>query len=204
MEVLCALNYRSTLKFVWNQVPEVDSADKKRNMETNHCSTQYPTDLFECALQQGAPNVQRRARNIRELLWVSHQREIKTIQKQNSSQSLRFITTMAYSGGSGAISPTTPFHSLPVDQVLSLLGVQDKHQGLSSEQSAKALQLYGRNELPPEEGTPLWKLVVKQFEDVLVRVRCFDHLVLIMICLTCSAVVDSSRKCLCFTCFCLL
>jgi len=29
---------------------------------------------------------------------------------------------------------------------------------------------YGRNELLPDEGTPLWKLILKQFDDLLVKV----------------------------------
>ena len=29
---------------------------------------------------------------------------------------------------------------------------------------------YGRNELEPDEGTPFWKLVLKQFDDLLVKI----------------------------------
>jgi hypothetical protein len=35
---------------------------------------------------------------------------------------------------------------------------------------AQARSRYGRNELQPEESTPLWKLVLRQFDDLLVKV----------------------------------
>lgn len=35
---------------------------------------------------------------------------------------------------------------------------------------AQARGVYGRNELAPEPGTPLWKLVLKQFDDLLVKI----------------------------------
>jgi Cation transporter/ATPase, N-terminus len=30
--------------------------------------------------------------------------------------------------------------------------------------------VHGRNELPPDEGIPFWKLVLKQFDDLLVKI----------------------------------
>ncbi len=36
---------------------------------------------------------------------------------------------------------------------------------------AQARVRYGRNELQPEDPTPLWKLVLRQFDDLLVKVR---------------------------------
>ena len=40
--------------------------------------------------------------------------------------------------------------------------------GLTDDEVAKLQEKYGRNELEAEEKTPLWKLVVEQFEDSLV------------------------------------
>ncbi|KAJ1450125.1 hypothetical protein M885DRAFT_555545 [Pelagophyceae sp. CCMP2097] len=42
--------------------------------------------------------------------------------------------------------------------------------GLSTEAVLKAREVYGMNELEKEESTPLWKLVLEQFDDVLVKV----------------------------------
>ncbi|KAG2386652.1 hypothetical protein C9374_002396 [Naegleria lovaniensis] len=64
----------------------------------------------------------------------------------------------------------TPFHTLSTDQVLSLFGVESVRTGLTQQQCETNLKLYGRNECPVEEGTPLWKLVLKQFDDVLVKI----------------------------------
>jgi len=43
-------------------------------------------------------------------------------------------------------------------------------RGLSDAQVAKAKAEYGLNELDKEEGTPLWKLVLQQFDDLLVKI----------------------------------
>mmetsp|Transcript_3788 Transcript_3788/g.11224 ORF Transcript_3788/g.11224 Transcript_3788/m.11224 type:complete len:1060 (+) Transcript_3788:133-3312(+) len=54
-------------------------------------------------------------------------------------------------------------------QVLKGHGVTvDK--GLSSAKVAKLREKYGPNELEKEEGTPLWKLVLEQFDDLLVKI----------------------------------
>ncbi|EFJ45835.1 hypothetical protein VOLCADRAFT_105844 [Volvox carteri f. nagariensis] len=42
--------------------------------------------------------------------------------------------------------------------------------GLSDTDVFKARSRYGRNELAPEEATPLWKLILKQFDDLLVKI----------------------------------
>ena len=42
--------------------------------------------------------------------------------------------------------------------------------GLSSAEVKKRQEKYGRNELEQEEPTPLWKLVLEQFEDSLVQI----------------------------------
>jgi magnesium-transporting ATPase (P-type) len=42
--------------------------------------------------------------------------------------------------------------------------------GLSAAQVEQRRQQYGYNELAKEEATPLWKLVLEQFNDMLVKV----------------------------------
>lgn len=42
--------------------------------------------------------------------------------------------------------------------------------GLSSEEVEKRREKYGYNELEKEPATPLWKLVLAQFDDMLVKV----------------------------------
>ena len=46
----------------------------------------------------------------------------------------------------------------------------DLQDGLSEEQVAAAREQYGRNELQKQPGKPLWKLVLEQFDDMLVKV----------------------------------
>ncbi|KAF0914354.1 hypothetical protein E2562_028233 [Oryza meyeriana var. granulata] len=56
-----------------------------------------------------------------------------------------------------------------VAEVLAAFGV-DRTKGLSDEQVEQHARLYGKNELPQEESTPFWKLVLKQFDDLLVKI----------------------------------
>ncbi|PNH06672.1 Cation-transporting ATPase CA1 [Tetrabaena socialis] len=60
-------------------------------------------------------------------------------------------------------------HAVDVAQVAAYLSV-DLDAGLSDSDVFKARSRYGRNELAPEEGTPLWKLILKQFDDLLVKI----------------------------------
>jgi Ca2+-transporting ATPase len=53
--------------------------------------------------------------------------------------------------------------------VLSDLDV-DGTKGLSDAEVQKRRAEYGPNELDKEEGTPLWKLVLQQFDDLLVKI----------------------------------
>ena len=59
--------------------------------------------------------------------------------------------------------------SASASDVLASYGVSEK-KGLSKSQVAKARAEYGSNELDKEEGTPLWKLVLQQFDDLLVKI----------------------------------
>lgn len=60
-------------------------------------------------------------------------------------------------------------HFLEAEELLRRLNANPKH-GLTAAQVAQLQRKHGRNELPAEEGTPLWKLVLEQFEDLLVRI----------------------------------
>ena len=46
----------------------------------------------------------------------------------------------------------------------------DLQDGLTDDQIAAAREQYGRNELEKQPGKPLWKLVLEQFDDMLVKV----------------------------------
>ncbi len=64
---------------------------------------------------------------------------------------------------------TLPAWALPVEDVLQHHGV-DASKGLSSKDVEARRQQYGYNELRKEPGTPLWKLILEQFNDTLVKV----------------------------------
>jgi Ca2+-transporting ATPase len=49
--------------------------------------------------------------------------------------------------------------------------------GLTTSAADAAREKYGANELTKEDATPLWKLVLEQFDDVLVKVLLFAALV---------------------------
>ncbi|KAK9768478.1 hypothetical protein K7432_000888 [Basidiobolus ranarum] len=53
------------------------------------------------------------------------------------------------------------------ERVLSSFSVKPD-QGLSTEEANVLLKKYGKNELPEEESTPLWELILEQFKDQLV------------------------------------
>jgi hypothetical protein len=46
----------------------------------------------------------------------------------------------------------------------------DPLKGLSERQILEQRVRHGRNELVPDKGTPFWKLVLKQFDDLLVKI----------------------------------
>jgi len=60
-------------------------------------------------------------------------------------------------------------HTLSAEQVLDACNV-DGQKGLSQIEARKLLEKYGKNELPKEEGDPLWKMFLAQFEDPLVKI----------------------------------
>ncbi|KAK0483482.1 Ca-transporting ATPase [Armillaria novae-zelandiae] len=55
------------------------------------------------------------------------------------------------------------------EEILQHFGV-DPSRGLTSAQAAKHAELYGKNELPEDPPTPLWKLILEQFKDQLVLI----------------------------------
>ncbi|CAJ1371605.1 unnamed protein product [Effrenium voratum] len=60
-------------------------------------------------------------------------------------------------------------HALPAEEVLSFYQVT-LAEGLSSGQVLQQRLRFGLNKLAEEEKKPLWKLIVAQFEDLLVRI----------------------------------
>eukprot|EP00499_Haloplacidia_sp_CaronLabIsolate_P004958 CAMPEP_0196769226 /NCGR_PEP_ID=MMETSP1104-20130614/410_1 /TAXON_ID=33652 /ORGANISM="Cafeteria sp., Strain Caron Lab Isolate" /LENGTH=1058 /DNA_ID=CAMNT_0042139311 /DNA_START=186 /DNA_END=3362 /DNA_ORIENTATION=- len=60
-------------------------------------------------------------------------------------------------------------HALSVEDVCQQMKT-DPDAGLTSEEARKRLAEYGPNELEKEEKTPLWKLVLEQFDDLLVKI----------------------------------
>lgn len=60
-------------------------------------------------------------------------------------------------------------HSKTVNDVLKFFNVSDEI-GLTEKQVKSSQETYGLNELPEEEGKPLWKLVLEQFDDLLVKI----------------------------------
>ena len=60
-------------------------------------------------------------------------------------------------------------HARDVAEVLAAFQL-DAGRGLDDSAVLRSRQLHGRNEIPPEKGTPFWKLVIKQFDDLLVKI----------------------------------
>jgi len=55
------------------------------------------------------------------------------------------------------------------EEILKHFDVEE-NRGYSDEQVKRAQEKYGPNELPAEEGKPLWKLILEQFDDLLVKI----------------------------------
>ncbi|XP_075641211.1 calcium-transporting ATPase 3, endoplasmic reticulum-type [Castanea sativa] len=56
-----------------------------------------------------------------------------------------------------------------VTEVLDFFRV-DPRKGLSDDQVVRHARIFGKNVLPEEKRTPFWKLVLKQFDDLLVKI----------------------------------
>ena len=66
------------------------------------------------------------------------------------------------------MAAATPW-AATADKVLEAHKVSTE-DGLSDDQVSKLREKYGPNELDKEEGTPLWQLVLDQFDDLLVKI----------------------------------
>lgn len=60
-------------------------------------------------------------------------------------------------------------HTKTADESCAFFGV-DPNVGLTDDQIKKNLEKYGPNEMPAEEGKPLWELILEQFDDMLVKI----------------------------------
>nr|XP_054768344.1 sarcoplasmic/endoplasmic reticulum calcium ATPase 1-like [Lytechinus pictus] len=60
-------------------------------------------------------------------------------------------------------------HTRAPDEVLQHFDVKEG-VGLSPHVVQQRIAKYGHNELPAEEGKPLWQLVLEQFDDLLVKI----------------------------------
>jgi len=60
-------------------------------------------------------------------------------------------------------------HTKTCEEVLLHFNV-DEEVGLSEDQVRRQLEKYGPNQLPTEETKPLWKLILEQFDDLLVKI----------------------------------
>ena len=66
------------------------------------------------------------------------------------------------------MAASTPW-AATTDKVLKAHKVS-QDEGLSDDQVTALRDKYGPNELDKEEGTPLWQLVLDQFDDLLVKI----------------------------------
>ena len=67
------------------------------------------------------------------------------------------------------MSSNYPAHKYSIDQCLSHFR-SNINSGLSEKEANQALQYYGPNELEKEKPTPMWKLVLEQFDDYLIKI----------------------------------
>ncbi|MEW6580612.1 MAG: cation-translocating P-type ATPase [Chloroflexota bacterium] len=66
-------------------------------------------------------------------------------------------------------APKDKWYALPVAEVLGQLGT-DVERGLSAQDVAQRQAEHGKNELPSDTGTSIWRLLISQFTDVMVLV----------------------------------
>eukprot|EP00899_Mesostigma_viride_P003506 jgi/Mesvir1/13156/Mv06124-RA.2 len=81
-------------------------------------------------------------------------------------------------------------HNREIGEVLSHFNV-DPNRGLSDAEVDKQRAVFGRNEIRSEQGTPFWRLVLKQFDDLLVRILIAAAIVSFLLTI-CDGEADSS------------
>ncbi|HEX6131137.1 MAG TPA: HAD-IC family P-type ATPase, partial [Actinomycetota bacterium] len=69
----------------------------------------------------------------------------------------------------GDTAPAAAWHGLDVEDVATRLETSPD-AGLSGEEAARRLAAYGPNELRAAEGTPPWRLLLAQFQNVLILI----------------------------------
>ncbi|PSC71819.1 calcium-transporting ATPase endoplasmic reticulum-type [Micractinium conductrix] len=84
------------------------------------------------------------------------------------SPQLRTVPTLPRDRGNLGESASAAY-TQTVEAVLGHYGT-DPRAGLSAAQVLDARRRHGSNELAPEPGTPFWRLVLKQFDDLLVKI----------------------------------
>jgi calcium-translocating P-type ATPase len=65
-------------------------------------------------------------------------------------------------------TPTHPWHALEVERVEALL--ETGSAGLDPDEAARRLDHYGPNEVEAERPTPIWRLLLHQFQDPLIYI----------------------------------
>jgi magnesium-transporting ATPase (P-type) len=64
--------------------------------------------------------------------------------------------------------PTQPWHA--TDAPLILKSLETSQEGLSEQEVARRLSIYGRNQLPEPSPTPMWRIILRQFANPLIYV----------------------------------
>lgn len=77
---------------------------------------------------------------------------------------------MAKRGADGDQPDVPAVWAMEVGEAAKALGLQSLDKGLSDRQVEAARKKHGLNELDKEASKPLWKLVLEQFDDTLVKV----------------------------------
>ena len=100
----------------------------------------------------------------------ARERETNPADHISASGSERWAVCVARAGSRWcSVAAMEDAHARDVAEVLGKFQVDPK-RGLEDSDLFQARSVYGRNEIPPEEGTPFWKLVLKQFDDLLVKI----------------------------------
>lgn len=89
-----------------------------------------------------------------------------TLYRQRSPWALTGVVTPVHAPGA---EPPVPWHAWPVQATLAVLQTSVT-EGLTEDEVAARLTRVGRNELPSRGGRPPWRILLAQFQDVMVLV----------------------------------